>query len=80
MQVIEIEHEIKGLNLELPIIEMAKKEELPQLCPFVENPTDDCFIVALDSLKVEAAIYYCGRNFKECDIYKKLAKTKREKR
>ncbi|TAL22277.1 MAG: hypothetical protein EPN94_11400 [Nitrospirae bacterium] len=76
MQVIE--YEIK--DFEMPLIEMAKKEDFSRLCPFVQNPDDDCYIVTLDSLKVEAAIYYCGENFKECDIYKKLAKAKRKEK
>ena len=56
---------------------MAEKKETRELCPFVENPHDDCYIVTLESLKVEAAIYYCGGNFQKCDIYQRLVKDRK---
>lgn len=71
MKVLE-EHEMK--NLEIPFIEMMEKEEHGKLCPFIENPHEDCYILSMDSLKVEAAVYYCGRNYKKCDIYQRLVK------
>lgn len=78
MQVLELEYEVK--KLEMPLIEMAKKEQTGKLCPFIENPHEDCYILTLDSLKVEAAVYYCGKNFKECDIYKRQVKAKRKEK
>jgi len=72
MQVLELEYEVK--KLEMPLIEMTKKEQTGKLCPFIENPHEDCYIVTLDSLKVEAAVYYCGGNYKKCELYQKLVK------
>jgi hypothetical protein len=43
-------------------------------CPFVESPSDDCFVVGIDSVSAEKAIYYCGRNFDECNFYWKRIK------
>jgi hypothetical protein len=40
-------------------------------CPFVDSPLRECFVVGIDSVSAEKAIYYCGRNFKECEIYRK---------
>lgn len=39
-------------------------------CPFVDAPWNECFVVGIDSVSAERAIYYCGRNFKECEIYR----------
>lgn len=66
--------ESKKKDLEIPLTGMAEKKETRELCPFVENPHDDCYIVTLESLKVEAAIYYCGGNYKKCDLYQRLVK------
>lgn len=41
-------------------------------CPFIKNPTDDCYCLKHNSQSVEATIYYCGENFKKCIIYKRL--------
>jgi hypothetical protein len=38
-------------------------------CPFVENPFEDCLCADMNSQKVEEAIYYCGGNYQECEIY-----------
>ncbi len=77
MQVLELEYEVK--KLEIPLIEMAKKEQTGKLCPLIENPHEDCYILTLDSLKVEAAIYYCGGNYKKCALYQKLVKERKIK-
>ncbi len=48
-----------------------------KLCPFIQEPQDNCHIVAMDSLKVAAVIYYCANNFKKCEIYQSLVKGKK---
>jgi hypothetical protein len=66
---------------------MAQKEENKETqkpaavkrekyCPFVESPSDDCFVVGIDSLSTEKAIYYCGKKFDECEIYWRRIKWK----
>lgn len=41
------------------------------LCPFVECPFDECFVTSINSQNIDLAIYYCGKHFEECEIYKK---------
>jgi len=38
-------------------------------CPFVANPFNECFIANINSQNIDQAIYYCGNNFEECEIY-----------
>jgi hypothetical protein len=40
-------------------------------CPFVDSPWNECFVVGIDSVSAEKTIYFCGRNFVECDIYRR---------
>jgi hypothetical protein len=40
-----------------------------KLCPFVQNPFEECFVAGIDSQNIEKAIYYCGSHFDECEIY-----------
>ncbi|MBI3600268.1 MAG: hypothetical protein HY097_06465 [Nitrospinae bacterium] len=53
--------------------EKPKKTFREKLCPFVQNPHDDCYCVGTNSSKVMPMIYYCGENFKECKIYENLS-------
>jgi len=39
-------------------------------CPFVANPFDECFIARINSQNIDQAIYYCGNDFEECEIYR----------
>ena len=42
-------------------------------CPFITDPPkEDCYCARLTSRSAEKAIYYCGNNFHECEIYKSL--------
>lgn len=42
-----------------------------EICPFVQNPFDDCYCYNLTSRYIKSAIYYCGNHYKTCGIYKK---------
>ncbi|MFO0754619.1 MAG: hypothetical protein U0411_14995 [Thermodesulfovibrionales bacterium] len=42
-------------------------------CPFTQDPYDNCFCAKMLSQNIEAAIHYCGSNYKQCEIYKKWA-------
>lgn len=64
------EHETE--KSEIPL--MAGNTEDRKLCPFVETPREDCYISHLDSQKIEAAVYYCGENYKKCILYQELVK------
>ncbi len=41
------------------------------LCPFIGKPFESCYCASTSSLYTEATIYYCGGNFKKCEIYEK---------
>jgi len=72
MQVIECE------KIEAEVSEENRFNQ--RLCPFLQKPHDDCYIVNMGSLQVEAVIYYCSRNFEKCEIYKKQMKMQRDSR
>ena len=50
---------------------MLKATTNKNLCPFLNEPFDDCYCVKMSSQDIERAIYLCSKNFKTCDIYKK---------
>ena len=50
------------------------------LCPFIETPSEECYIATMDSRMIERAIFYCGGKYEECDIYRVLAKKRRQER
>lgn len=64
---------IKGKMREEITRHTAKEK---RLCPFIDEPFDDCYIKNMISLNTEAVINYCGGNFEECPIYKRHAKAK----
>ncbi len=45
-------------------------------CPFINKPFEGCYCTSTSSLFTEATINYCGGNFKQCDIYGKIAGAK----
>jgi len=60
--------------------QMEMEKETPSeisfegLCPFIKTPPcKDCYCVKLDSISTEAILYYCGRNFQECEIYRSFS-------
>ena len=40
-------------------------------CPFIDRSFSECYCNSMSSLKAEDAVYYCGKNYAECPIYKK---------
>ncbi len=48
------------------------EKNAPEFCPFLENPFEECF--CFDFLKnshIKLAVFYCSKNFRQCDIYQK---------
>ncbi len=41
-----------------------------RICPYVQDPSRDCYCFRLGSQDIEKAVYYCNENFKICDMYK----------
>ena len=48
------------------------------LCPNLDKPFDNCYCISTSSLYAEATIYYCGGNYKDCEIYMKNAESRAE--
>lgn len=47
------------------------KGKLKPKCPFVENPSDECYVARMDSGAVEKAIRFCRGIYEKCEIYLK---------
>ncbi len=47
-----------------------------KLCPFIQEPYDDCYCTSTSSLYAEATIYFCGGHYRACEIYVKNTKGK----
>ncbi len=56
-----------------------KKNQKRMLCPFVRSPDKDCYFLDMNSNKISMAVYYCQNHFKECEIFKRLTRTKKIK-
>jgi len=50
----------------------VEKNKKPPLCPFTAKPDKDCYCVNVNSNKVKNILDYCGGDFKECPVYKRL--------
>ena len=51
-----------------------------RFCPLVSNPREECYCANLDSLNTAAAIRYCARDFKACEIYQECRAEKKSTR
>lgn len=55
------------MPMESNISSIATKK---RLCPFLNEPFDECYCYKMSSQDIERAIYLCSSNFEVCDIYK----------
>ena len=46
-------------------------------CPFIGNSFPQCYCMDMNSLRIDDAIYYCGKNFTLCPIYNEKKANKR---
>ena len=55
----------------LYLIEGGKKEMATrEMCPFIKTPpSNDCYCINTDSLKIPAFLEYCTNNFQRCNFY-----------
>ncbi len=58
--------------------EKPNQPERKALCPNINKPFDKCYCISTSSLHAEATIYYCGGNYKDCEIYMKNAEGRAE--
>ncbi len=56
---------------------MARDPRPP--CPFTETPSEECFVARMDSRAIELAILYCGGEYEQCEIYKRLVMDRRQR-
>jgi hypothetical protein len=45
------------------------KGKVKSKCPFVENPSEECYVARMDSGAVEKALRFCRGIFEKCEIY-----------
>lgn len=50
------------------------KKNIGPHCPFIHSFSPGCYCTDMKSVRVEEAIYYCGGNYRKCNIYKSLTK------
>ena len=43
-------------------------------CPVLEYPEPDCYCIEMASMDVHFALRYCLRDFRYCDIYRRVMK------
>lgn len=51
---------------------MIETNAVQNVCPFVRNPFRECYCFDLSSRTINAAITYCGNNFRNCIFFKKF--------
>jgi len=49
----------------------SQKPVAKRLCPFIQDPDQDCYCLSQSSQNIEAMIHYCSGYFKGCEIYKR---------
>ena len=48
------------------------EKNTPKFCPFVESPFEECFCFDFQKNScIKLAVFYCSKNFCQCDIYQK---------
>ena len=54
---------------------MKKPEEktLDGVCPFVSSPSEDCYCIKMNSVKIKDVAEFCMGKYFECNHHKKLA-------
>ena len=43
-----------------------------KLCPFLNEPFDECYCSRMSSQDIERAVYLCSNNFEFCEIYNRV--------
>ena len=49
---------------------MSLQTLIKKMCPYVSNPSSDCYCVKEGSQDINNAVQYCSNNFEKCAIYK----------
>ncbi len=51
---------------------------MEKLCPFVGKSYEECHCTNLRSDHINMALYFCTKNFRYCEIYKRINLLKRK--
>lgn len=43
-------------------------------CPLIKAPLKDCYCVSINSQFIGQALFYCGDNYTQCELYNKNIK------
>jgi hypothetical protein len=57
---------------------MVDNNKKLKFCPFINDNYEDCYCNDLKSQNIETVIYYCGQNYRLCNIYKLICQKKGE--
>ena len=49
-------------------IKMSEKES----CPYISEPSNECYFQKMDSNSIESALNYCLHNYTKCRIFESL--------
>ena len=45
-----------------------------KMCPLLDDPQPNCYCIDMTSMTIPYAVKYCLRDFRKCDIYRRLLK------
>jgi len=57
---------------------MNGNNKCKEFCPFISKPQNDCYCMKLQSEYTEKIIYYCQENYKKCEVYIKMNKSRKK--
>jgi len=49
---------------------MSLQTLINKMCPYVNNPSNDCYCLKEGSQDINNAVKYCSNNFERCSIYR----------
>lgn len=57
------------VNITNESLRFSFKKVEKELCPYLDEPFDDCHCMKLTSQDIEKTIYLCSQHFEYCEIY-----------
>ncbi len=57
-------------DMKLSMTERNERDKELTICPLIGLFYKECHCTNLTSLNIRSAIYYCAKNYEECDIYR----------
>ncbi len=50
---------------------IREQPAVKKFCPFILEPLDACYCMKMGSQNIEKMLYFCGKNFESCEIFKR---------